>query len=571
MMTSIIDCQHMAECLEAYLDKTVPKRESARIEAHLFDCEACRESVRCSRAVHGLLEYVQMDPRDAEVTMGGPEVAVIAGSVHERLGAAPWWAVSALLHILIIALASLASMAITAHDSNEDVVTYLVDYDKKPVALQAEAVKPPKPELSDALKSKRDTPLTGLGTDSAAPLDFLAMAALGNRDETVNLELPDTHSAHGNIDAHIFDRPQGDVSPAGGGGNDGLGTEDPIGYGGAGSKGDGGGHGCGFGTGDGTDNGSGSGTFGRPTEHGRHWLVMQHIVTPATENAVGKALRWLAYHQEPDGHWDTVKYGSGPKTDTAMTGMALLAFVGAGNTEKVGQYHDNVKNAVAWLKSKQQPSGLIYDPTDAGSHRGIGYPHAIATLGMVEAAGMGRVPDTKAAAQRAVAYATEQHQCGDGSDKLGWRYGAKQAGDLSVTGWFVMALKSAKIARLHVDPAAFEGAIKFVNSVEFKDGQGDDAYGSSHFGYRPGDEHAGSGFRLTAIGTLVRQYCGKSKEETQGSVDWFLNKGGVPSWGVNGESVDLYYWYYGSMACFQQDGDAWKRWNVGMAKTLVAI
>jgi hypothetical protein len=189
---------------------------------------------------------------------------------------------------------------------------------------------------------------------------------------------------------------------------------------------------------------------------------------------------------------------------------------------------------------------------------------------MVEAAGMGRNPETKAAAQRAIDYATEQHQQGEGSDRLGWRYRPKEAGDLSVTGWFVMAMKSAKIAGLSVNPAAFEGAMKFLASVEFKDNGGDSGYGgTSHFGYKPGDEHAGSGFRLTAIGSLVRQYCGRAKEETLGSVNWFLGKGGVPSWGANGESVDLYYWYYASMACFQQGGEPWDKWNPAMLKTLV--
>ena len=184
---------------------------------------------------------------------------------------------------------------------------------------------------------------------------------------------------------------------------------------------------------------------------------------------------------------------------------------------------------------------------------------------------MGRVSDTKAAAQRAIDYATELHQQGEGSDRLGWRYHPKEAGDLSVTGWFVMAMKSAKIAGLHVDPAAFDGAMKFLASVEFKDGGGDSGYGGvSHFGYRPGDEHAGSGYRLTAIGSLVRQYCGRTKEETQGSVDWFISKGGVPSWGANGESVDLYYWYYGSDGLLPAERrNSWKQWNTAMVKTLV--
>jgi hypothetical protein len=478
-------------------------------------------------------------------------------------GSTSWWVVSTLLHVLLIALAALVTCSISLPDGDEDKVVMITEISKPP-ALNA----PEKPKSNTDKVFDRHTD----GDQREAEQDNITVppdVLRGDHDETNNPDLEDKHSARGNPDAHIIDRPQGDISNPGGGGKDGLALDDSIGYGAAGVFGHGGGYGGGDGTGDGTDKGSGTGTFGRPDGAGRMLMAKHRGGSEATENAVKKALRWLAYHQEADGHWDTVKHGSGPKTDTAMTGMALLAFAGAGHTEKVGEYADNVRRAVAWLKSKQQPNGLIYDTTDAGAHRGVGYPHAIATLAMVEQAGMGHSADTKAAAQRAVDYATEVHQQGEGSEKLGWRYQAKSAGDLSVTGWFVMAMKSAKIAGLHVNPAAFEGAIKFLSSVEYKDGQGDSGYGSSHFGYKPGEEHAGSGYRLTAIGTLVRQYCGHTREETQGSVNWFISKGGVPSWGMNGEAVDLYYWYYGSMACFQQNGDSWKQWNTAMVKTLV--
>ena len=203
------------------------------------------------------------------------------------------------------------------------------------------------------------------------------------------------------------------------------------------------------------------------------------------------ALHWLAYHQEADGHWDAKKYGAEQKTDTACTGFALLAFLGAGHTEKVGEYKGNVQRAVAWLKSKQNADGCIWDTTDANAHqRAIGYPCAIATLAMAEAAGMANIPETRAAAQNAINYCTEKHQVGEGSDKGAWRYGAKEAPDLSVTGWFVMALKSAKVAGLHVNPASFDGAIKFLDTVEKKESGGGGGYGpASHYEYQPGVPH----------------------------------------------------------------------------------
>src|ERR1051326_8915763 len=91
----------------------------------------------------------------------------------------------------------------------------------------------------------------------------------------------------------------------------GLGMEDMIGVGGAASKGTGGGFGGGDGTGIGVQSGAGRGSFGQRGGGGRKLMVKRHGGSKATENAVDKALEWLAYHQEPDGHWDTKKYGAG--------------------------------------------------------------------------------------------------------------------------------------------------------------------------------------------------------------------------------------------------------------------
>jgi hypothetical protein len=81
---------------------------------------------------------------------------------------------------------------------------------------------------------------------------------------------------------------------------------------------------------------------------GRKLMVMRHS-DKGDESIPGKALRWLGTHQEADGHFDAQKFGAVEKSDVASTSLALLAFLGAGHTEKVGAYKDNVKRAIAWL------------------------------------------------------------------------------------------------------------------------------------------------------------------------------------------------------------------------------
>ena len=63
--------------------------------------------------------------------------------------------------------------------------------------------------------------------------------------------------------------------------------------------------------------------------------------TPQTEDAVRAALKWLAHHQGPDGGWGAETFvnqctggrcsGTGDSSyDAGVTGLAVLAFLGAG-------------------------------------------------------------------------------------------------------------------------------------------------------------------------------------------------------------------------------------------------
>jgi hypothetical protein len=239
-----------------------------------------------------------------------------------------------------------------------------------------------------------------------------------------------------------------------------------------------------------------------------------------------------------------------------VTGLGLLAFLGAGHTERVGQYKDNVRRAISWLKGQQKPDGALES----------GYSHAIAGMGLAEAAGMGRVPDTISVAQKAIDWSTKRDPNNYDEGAGPWRYrGAvpsNDQADLSVTGWFVMQLKSAKVSGLDVPKGSFEKAIKFVDTVTVKV-QDDQGYGpTSRYQYQPGKDH---GNRLNAVGNLCRQFLGWKKEELENSVRYFMDKGIPDSW-PNG--VDLYYWYYGTLCAFQQGGELWGRWNGAMKKTL---
>jgi hypothetical protein len=173
---------------------------------------------------------------------------------------------------------------------------------------------------------------------------------------------------------------------------------------------------------------------------------------------------------------------------------------------------------------------------------------------------MANVPATKAAAQKAIDYCVFLHQSGVGQDKGGWGFEPKSEPNLAATAWFIVALKSAKVAGLHVPPAAFDGAIKFLDSIESKD-----ANGISLYRFSMKEARAEQSAKWTAMGTLARQFLGWKREDLQPAVEGFIAKGGLPAWS---EKADLSFWYFGTLGAFQQGGEVWVNWNEAIKKAL---
>lgn len=285
-------------------------------------------------------------------------------------------------------------------------------------------------------------------------------------------------------------------------------------------------------------------------------------------NSNDSGLKWLAYHQEPDGHWDAKKYSAAKSCDTLATSLALLAFLGAGHSEKVGEYKDNVKRAVAWLKSKQTADGKVSYKPDAASDDPD--PTALATLALCEAAAMANVENTRTAAQKAVDYCASVYPIKAGEGNAGRSVDEKAS--TSTVYWHAIALKSAKVAGLHVDHGAIDAVNSYLDSVEYKVQTDERKYeGASIYWHTRKQQttEGHSGQRVTAGAMVARQFLGRKGEDLAASAAYLVKTGGAPVWEKDGANVDLCCWWLTTLSLYQQDGQIWRDWFVPMKKALI--
>ncbi|MFM8414166.1 MAG: prenyltransferase/squalene oxidase repeat-containing protein [Planctomycetota bacterium] len=272
----------------------------------------------------------------------------------------------------------------------------------------------------------------------------------------------------------------------------------------------------------------------------------------ASEAAVARGLEWLARHQAADGSWRFDLSGcrcdgacGQPGTvasTTAATGIALLPFLGAGQTHEEGEHRETVTRGLYYLMSRMRAT-----PRGGDLSEGTMYGHGVATLALAEALGM-------TADRMLVPYVRDGVRFIETAQDLhggGWRYLPGQAGDTTVTAWQLAALKSAALAGVAVPSPTLDGVCRFLDRVQVRSGEG--------YGYlAPQDRSCTS-----AIGLLCRVYTAWPEEA---AIDRGLARLAKP--GPDREAV--YQNFYLSQALLLRNHPAWPRWNRRNRDQLVA-
>ncbi len=318
-----------------------------------------------------------------------------------------------------------------------------------------------------------------------------------------------------------------------------------------------------------------------------------------TETAVQNALAWLARSQSPDGSWNAQQFGAGrldrgaasepegryrsnagQRADTAMTGLSLLAFLGAGHTHRDGYYAETVRKGLQYLTSQQFPSGDLSGRNQIGQEPTVRYArmysHGMAGLAIAEAYAMTGDAALLPALQGATAYSLQAMNSRTG----GWRYdfASDDPGDTSQFGWQAMLLNSASKSRAIAIPGPSRlGLQRFLDSVSTGRHGGLAVYRNITQGAPAPISAATPAMTAEAMAMRCMLDLPISASAAREAQEMILAN--LPGY----SQENLYYWYYAALCMFQLRSQnnlaygartgsatdaAWERWNDAMKRQL---
>jgi hypothetical protein len=308
--------------------------------------------------------------------------------------------------------------------------------------------------------------------------------------------------------------------------------------------------------------------------------------SPETEVCVQAGLDWLVRHQAEDGSWSPDCLGpssrphsrceggewcdeAGRDFRVAQTGLALLALQAAGNYESNEEkYSDAVRRGIRWLIENQRPDGAMVGPLsyrDGEYQQSFMYEHAIAAFAMAEACAVRKAqgkPEERrllTATLAAISFIEEQQH-----DDGGWRYSTQKEApsDTSVSGWAMLALKSAREAELPVKQETIDRTRSFFQSCETPHGLTSYMHGTG-----------ASSDALVGVGMLTHLLLLKESAAplVKTSARHLAGRADELGREVRSGQAEFYTLYNATLAMYQAGGADWDRWNNAIRDAVVAI
>lgn len=270
------------------------------------------------------------------------------------------------------------------------------------------------------------------------------------------------------------------------------------------------------------------------------------------DRAIDSAVAFLHNTQKTDGSWS-----GGRSQSIAVTSLAVMAMLSAGHVPGEGPYGTAIEKGVRWVLSTQKPNGLF-----AADGEQTMYHHGIATLMLSEVCGMvdrDLAREVRPAVEKAVAVILKAQRT-DNTFGGGWRYQVNHVAgsDISVSGWQIMALRSARNLGCDVPAAVIDNAVAFLKRCQ------DSRTGG--FRYMPGHQITTP---CTGTSVLALELCGKNEHKSQAvlmGAAYLVRTEHLPRWN---ERFFFYGIYYGAQATFQVGGNYWSTYRTHLHRLLL--
>lgn len=309
-------------------------------------------------------------------------------------------------------------------------------------------------------------------------------------------------------------------------------------------------------------------TYAQPSDGDLLTPLQWQEVDQSTE----QALQWLASTQQRNGSFPTL-----PQGQPAVTSLCVMAFVSHGHMPGEGPYGEQLEKALQFIVSCQKQNGLLafIGPRGAKLSRNVThevgstatYNHAMSALLLSEvfAMGGGDLEANQEAIEKALQATLEMQSWAKRrrEDEGGWRYvnvfngNGQFDSDLSVTGWHLMFLRSAKNAGFDVPQGAVDDAVGYVRRCFQSNYETFMMFASS-------DDRRSRG--MAGAGILAMAHAGlHDSKEARVAGDWLLRQGFANynesrRYRNQGWTDDRYHYgvFCACQAMYQLGGDYWR-------------
>ena len=288
------------------------------------------------------------------------------------------------------------------------------------------------------------------------------------------------------------------------------------------------------------------------------------------DSSTDRALVWLASGQSRTGDGSFVAPANG---QPGVTGLSTMAFLSKGHVPGGGKYGDNLNAAVDYILSCQRSDGLIAG--GPGGRRFHGktaiYNHAIAGLVLCQVYGMvdrDRAAEIERVVPKALKFTRKRQTLPKSypEEKGGWRYfyEGNPESDLSVTGWQMMFLRSAKNPGFDVPQQHVDEALKYVRSCW------NEKEGVFYYMTTPGQRRWSRG--MCGVGIISLTMAGEHQTPMAKKAGRFILRNSFQRFGdrVGGGERWFYSAYVCSQAMSQLGGQYWERFYPSLVETVLS-